>query len=131
MLCCSGERYRAIMALLFDIYIIYHIIIIRLLINVQVQGQHPHQWALFQIAWQTSHQISWYVYHEGRELPLSAIPLCQLLPCHLGPLRLTLSINLYVKGCLNCTIGAFHISISSEFSLLQNEVQILNAKSHK
>ena len=131
MLCCSGERYRAIMALLFDIYIIYHIIIIRLLINVQVQGQHLHQWALFQITWQTSHQISWYVYHEGRELPLSAIPLCQLLPCHLGPLRLTLSINLYVKGCLNCTIGAFHISIPSESSLLQNEVQILNAKPHK
>ena len=41
-----------------------------LLINVQVQGQHPHQWAPFQIAgllhaWQISHQISRYVYHEG------------------------------------------------------------------
>ena len=40
------------------------------LINVQVQGQHPHQWAPFQIAgllhaWQISHQISRYVYHEG------------------------------------------------------------------
>ena len=47
---------------------------------------------------------------DSRELPLSAIPLWQLLPCHLGPLRPTLSINLYVKGCLDCTIGAFHIS---------------------
>ena len=45
------------------------------------------------------------------ELPLSAIPLCQLLPCHLGPPRPLLSINLYVKGCLDCTIGAFHMSI--------------------
>ena len=64
---------------------------------------------------------------DNRELPLSAIPLCQLLPCHLGPPRPTLSINLYVKGCLDCTIGAFHMSIPSESSLLQNEVQILNA----
>ena len=40
---------------------------------------------------------------DGRELPLSAIPLCQLFPCHLGPPRPTLSINLYVKGCLDCT----------------------------
>ena len=60
---------------------------------------------------------------DSRELPLSAIPLCQLLPCHFGPPRPTLSINLYVKGCLDCTIGAFHMSISSESSLLQNEVQ--------
>ena len=42
----------------------------RFLINVQVQGQHPHQWAPFQIAcllytWQISHQISRYIYHEG------------------------------------------------------------------
>ena len=45
-------------------------IIIGFLINGQVQGQHPHQWAPFQIAgllhaWQISHQISRYVYHEG------------------------------------------------------------------
>ena len=42
----------------------------RFLINVQVHGQHPHQWAPFQIAgllhaWQNSHQISRYVYQEG------------------------------------------------------------------
>ena len=48
----------------------YHHFIIRFLINVQVQGQHPHQWAPFQIAgllhaWLISHQISRYVYHEG------------------------------------------------------------------
>ena len=47
-----------------------YIIIIGFLINVQVQGQHPHQWAPFQIAgllhaWHISHQISRYVYHEG------------------------------------------------------------------
>ena len=53
---------------------------------------------------------------DGRELPLSAISLCQLFPCHLGPPRPTLSINLYVKGCLDCTIGAFHMSIPSESS---------------
>ena len=47
------------------------IIIIRFFINMQVQGQHQHQWAPFQVAgllqaWQISHQISRYVYHEGR-----------------------------------------------------------------
>ena len=60
---------------------------------------------------------------DSRELPLSTIPLCQLLPCHFGPPRPTLSINLYVKGCLDSTIGAFHMSIPSESSLLQNEVR--------
>ena len=39
------------------------IIIIRFFINMQVQGQYPHQWAPFQVigllhAWQISHQIS-------------------------------------------------------------------------
>ena len=46
----------------------------------------------------------------------------------LQPPRPTLSINLYVKGCLDCTTGAFHMSILSKSSLLQNEVQILNDK---
>ena len=41
---------------------------------------------------------------DSRELPLSTVPLCQLLPCHLGPPRLMLSINLYVKDCLDCTL---------------------------
>ena len=62
------------------------------------------------------------------ELPLSAIPLCQLLPCHLGPSRPTLSINLYVKGCLDCTVGAFHMSIPAEPSLFQYEVQVFNSE---
>ena len=53
-----------------DTNIIISYIIIGFLIKVQVQGQHPHQWAPFQIAgllhaWQISHQISRYVYHEG------------------------------------------------------------------
>ena len=43
---------------------------------------------------------------DSQDLPLSAIPLCQLLPCHLGPPRHMLSINLYVKGYLDCAIGA-------------------------
>ena len=37
------------------------IIMIGFLINMQVQGQHPHHWAPFQV----SHQISRCVYHEG------------------------------------------------------------------
>ena len=41
---------------------------------------------------------------DGRELPLSAIPLCQLFPCHLGPPRPTLSINLYVKAVLTAPL---------------------------
>ena len=46
---------------------------------------------------------------DSPELPLSVIPLCHLLLCHLGPPRPMLSINLYGKGSL-CTIGAFHMS---------------------
>ena len=65
---------------------------------------------------------------DSWELPLSAIPLCQLLPSHLGPPRPTLSINLYVKGCLDCTVGAFHMSIPVEPSLFQYEVQIFNSE---
>ena len=91
-------------------------IILGFFINMQVQGQHPHQWAPFQIAGTRSHTRSpgmSIMRVDSRELPLSAIPLCQLFPCHLGPM---LSINLYVKGCLNCIIGAFHMSIPSVFS---------------
>ena len=45
----------------------HHIIIIGFLINMQVQGQHPHQWTPFQIAgllhaWQISHQIFRCIY---------------------------------------------------------------------
>ena len=47
---------------------------------------------------------------DSQELPLSVHPLCQLLPCHLGPPRPTLSINLYVTCCIDCTIGVFHIA---------------------
>ena len=58
---------------------------------------------------------------DSRELSFSAIPLCQLLPCHLGPPRLsTLSFNLYVTGCLDCTNGVFPLLIhtSGAFSSL-------------
>ena len=65
---------------------------------------------------------------DSWELPLSAIPLCQLLPSHLGPPRPTLSINLYIKGCLDCTIGAFHMSIPAEPFLFQYEVQVFNSE---
>ena len=97
---------------------------------MQVQRKHPHQWAPLQVAgllhaWQISHQISRYVYHEGRQPRDST--LCQLLPCHLGPPRPTLFISLCVEGCLDRTFEAFHIKPSP----LQNEVQILNAKPRK
>ena len=59
-------------------------------------------------------------------LPLSAIPLRQHLPCHLW-----LSINLYVTGCLDCTVGEFYVSIPTEPFLFQDKVQILNAKLRK
>ena len=82
---------------MFLILIIIIIIIIRFFINVQVQGQHQHQWAPFQVAgllhiWHTRSPGMSIMRVDSRELPLSAIPLCQ--PCHLGPLRPTLSINL-------------------------------------
>ncbi|RUS73370.1 hypothetical protein EGW08_018872, partial [Elysia chlorotica] len=49
------------------------IIIISILINVQVLGQHPHQWTPFQVAgllhaWLISHQISRCFCHEGQLL---------------------------------------------------------------
>ena len=56
---------------------------------------------------------------DSRELPLSAIPLCQLLPCHLGPPRPMLSINLYVKGCFDCTLGTFPVHTIGVFSLFR------------
>ena len=37
---------------------------------------------------------------DSREFPLSAIPLCQLLPCHFGPPRPTLSVNCMSKAVL-------------------------------
>ena len=120
--------------------IIIIIIIIRFLINMQAQGQHPHQWDPFQVAGLLhcmhgrSHTRSLgmsIMRVNSPELPLSAVPLCHLLLCHVGPPRPMLSINLYVKGCLDCTIGAFHMSIPAEPFLLQNEVQILNPNPHK
>ena len=75
------------------------IIIIGFLINVQVQGQHPHQWAPFQVAgllhaWQISHLqicLSWgsiaETFHSLQSLSVS---------CFHGPARPMLSINLYV-----------------------------------
>ena len=41
---------------------------------------------------------------DSWELPLSGIPFCQLLPCHLGPPRPMLSINLYVTGCFTAQL---------------------------
>ena len=55
---------------------------------------------------------------DSQELPLSAIPLCQLLPCHLGPPWPTLSLNLYVKGCLDCNIGCLDCTCPYQRSLL-------------
>ena len=61
---------------------------------MQVQGQHPHQWALFQVAvllhtWHISTRSPGMsiMRVDDRKLPLSAIPLCQLFACHLGPPR--------------------------------------------
>ena len=62
---------------------------------------------------------------DSCELPLFAIPLCQLLPSHLGPPKPMLSNNLYVKGCLDCTFGAFHVSIPAEPSLFQYGVSLM------
>ena len=100
---------------------------------MQVQGKHPHQWAPFQIAgllhaWQISHQIStsWGLIARASTLCNPSLPTAWR---HLGPPRPMLSLNLYVKDCLDCTIGAFHMFIPAEPSLLQNEVQILNALS--
>ena len=51
---------------------------------------------------------------DSQELPLSAIPLCQLLPCHFGPPRPTLSINLYVlTALLECSTCPYHWSLLS------------------
>ena len=65
------------------------------------------------------------------ELPLSAIPLCQLLPSLLGPPRPTLSINLYIKSCLDCmSIPSFSMrSRSSVPSRANSSVDLMVAVS--
>ena len=141
MLWYSGERYRAIMALLlFLLFLHCHSssssstsssltdfwLMFRYRSNNHISG--PPSWLAAPMA-DLQVYLSWG--SNSRELSLSTIstiPLCRLLPCHLGPPRHMLSLNLYVKGCLDCTIGAFHMSIPSEPSLLQNEVQILSAR---
>ena len=66
--------------------IIIIIIINGFLINMQVLGQHPHQWHPFQVAgllhvWQTPHQISRYVYHSTLcNLPVSCFHVIFGLP---------------------------------------------------
>ena len=65
---------------------------------------------------------------DSWELQHSAIPLCQLLSSHLKPPRPMLSINLYIKSCLDCIVGAFHMSIPAKPSLFQYEVQVFNAE---
>ena len=108
-------------------------IIIRFLINMQVQGQHPHQWAPFQIAgllhaWQISHQISRYVYMriDSRELPFSVSCFHVILglpgPCFPS----TCMSKAVLVAPLERSTCPYHWSL-----LLQNEVQILNAKHHK
>ena len=123
------------LACTFFTFVLNVIIIIRFLINVQVQGHiHDSGPPSRQLACCThgrSHTRSPGVSimrDDSWELPLSAIPLCQLLPSHLGPPGSTLSINLYIKGCLDCTVGAFHMSILEESSLFQYEVQVFNAE---
>ena len=54
---------------------------------------------------------------DSGEFPLSAVPLGQLLPSHLGPPSPMLSNILYVKGCLDCSVGAFHVLIPVERSM--------------
>ena len=83
---------------------------------------------------------------DSRELPLSAmIPLCQLLPCRLGPPRPTLPFNLYVKGCLDC-ITSYKIeqcqcngniqrhpskhAISSKCAYISSDICTLSSFSH-
>ena len=54
---------------------------------------------------------------DSRELPLSVIPLCQLLPCHLGPPRPMLSSTRMSKAVLTvpleCPTCPYHRSLLS------------------
>ena len=70
--------------------------------NVQVQGPYSQQWApSSQLACcmhgrsHTRSSVVSIMRVDGRELPVSAIPLCQLLPSHLGPPRPTLSSSVW------------------------------------
>ena len=88
---------------------------------MQVQGQYPHQWAPLPGGWLAACMADLTTRSPGvsimrvdsPELPLSAIPLCQLPPNHLRPPGPTLSNNLYVKGCLDCAVGAYQGSLLS------------------
>ena len=54
---------------------------------------------------------------DSRELPLSAIPLCQLFPCHLEPPRTTFPSTCISKAVLTapleCSICPYHRSLLS------------------
>ena len=53
---------------------------------------------------------------DSWELPLSAIPLCQLLQCHLGPPRPTLSSTCMSKAVLTAPLSVPHVHTSGAFS---------------
>ena len=44
-----------------------------------------------------------------RELPLTAVFLCQFLPCLLGPPCPPLAFNLYITCCSDCTTRTLHM----------------------
>ena len=91
---------------------------------MQVQGQHPHQWAPFQIAgllhaWQISHQISRYVYrgliaesiHSLQSLSVSCFHVSLGLP---GPrFPSTCMSKAVLTAPLECSTCPYHRSLLS------------------
>ena len=98
---------------------------------MQVQGQHPHQWAPFQVAgllhaWQIPNQISMYIYHEGQQPRASTLCNTSVSCFHVilglpGPRFSTCMSKAVLIAPLECSTCPYQRS-------LQNEVQIFNAK---
>ena len=108
----------------------YYHRLIRFLINMKVQGNiHiPLQVAGLLPAWQISYKISRYVYHESFHSLQFLSVICFHVILGLGGPCFP---STCMSKAVDCTIGAFHMSIPAEPFLLQNEVQILNANPHK
>ena len=83
---------------------------------MQVQGQHPHQWAPFQIAgllhaWQISHQISSYVFHSLQSPSVSCFHVILGL---LGPgFPSTCMSKAVLTAPLECSTCPYHQSLLS------------------
>ena len=93
-------------------------------LTCRYRGQHAHQWAPFQVAGRSPGMS--IMRGDSRELPLSVMPLCQPLPCHLGPSWPTFSINIMSKAVLTAPLE--HSTCPYQRSLLSFRIRSRSSK---